>query len=76
MNDYAQDETLEERRQRRMAQALSLNPDEVARWVLTVEEDGSGMGYVVEFSAATPVAVLARVPGLGGDRSINIGPID
>ncbi|AZC31223.1 hypothetical protein PUP68_17360 [Pseudomonas chlororaphis] len=76
MNDYLLDETLEERRQRRVAQALSLNPDEVARWVLTMEEDGSGMGYVIEFSAATPVGVLARVPGLGSDRLINIGPVD
>ncbi|MGE7955694.1 hypothetical protein ACQKQA_03675 [Pseudomonas sp. NPDC089530] len=76
MNDDSLDETLEERRQRRMARALSLNPDEVARWVVTIEEDGSGMGYVIEFSPATPVAVLARVPGLGSDRLINIGPID
>ncbi|AKA24354.1 DUF317 domain-containing protein [Pseudomonas chlororaphis] len=76
MNDDSLDETLEERRQRKTAQALNLNPDEVDRWVVAMEEDGSGMGYVIEFSATTPVEVLARVPGLGSDRSINIGPID
>ncbi|VEF11417.1 Uncharacterised protein [Pseudomonas fluorescens] len=76
MNDYPLDETDSEHRNRQFAQALGLEADEVERWVSSIEEDGSGMGYVVHFSSETPAEVLAKVQGLGEDRMINIGPID
>ncbi|PSS58792.1 hypothetical protein [Pseudomonas sp. BBP2017] len=70
------DESPTERRNRLVGNALGLNADEVERWVASIEEDGSGMGYVVQFSRQTPQRVLERVEGLGGDLSINIGRID
>ncbi|MBV4484054.1 hypothetical protein HU727_000460 [Pseudomonas sp. SWRI153] len=76
MSDYPMDETDTDHRNRQFAQALGLDAYEVELWVSAIEEDGSGMGYVVHFSSETPVDVLAKVQGLGEDLMINIGPID
>ncbi|WP_282382320.1 MULTISPECIES: hypothetical protein [unclassified Pseudomonas] len=76
MSDYPMDETDSDHRNRQFGQALGLDADEVESWVSAIEEDGSGMGYVVHFSSETPVDVLAKVQGLGDDLIINIGPID
>ncbi|AZE89361.1 MULTISPECIES: DUF317 domain-containing protein [Pseudomonas fluorescens group] len=76
MNDYPAGDTNSEARNRSIGNAIGLAADEVELWVTSVEEDGSGMGYVLTFSARTPSEVLAKVEGLGADRTINIGPID
>ncbi|MFG6205870.1 hypothetical protein [Pseudomonas retamae] len=76
MTHYPMDETDSDHRYRQFAQALGLDADEVELWVSAIEEDGSGMGYVVRFSDETPVDVLAKVQGLGDDMTINVGPID
>jgi hypothetical protein len=76
MSDYPMDETDSDHRNRQFGLALGLDVDEVESWVSAIEEDGSGMGYVVHFSSETPVDVLAKVQGLGDDLMINIGPID
>lgn len=74
--DIPLDESPTERRNRLVGKAVGLNADQVERWVTSIEEDGSGMGYVVQFSRQTPTDLLARVEGLGSDLTINIGPID
>ncbi|MDQ0740422.1 MULTISPECIES: hypothetical protein [unclassified Pseudomonas] len=76
MNDYPAGDTDSEARNRLIGDAIGLAFDEVELWVTSVEEDGSGMGYVLTFSEHTPSDVLAKVEGLGADRTINIGPID
>jgi len=76
MTSYPMDETDSDHRNRQFGQALGLDADEVELWVSAIEEDGSGMGYVVHFSDETPVDVLAKVQGLGDDMTINVGPID
>ncbi|AZF10933.1 MULTISPECIES: DUF317 domain-containing protein [unclassified Pseudomonas] len=76
MIDYAAGDTDSEARNRSIGNAIGLAADEVELWVASVEEDGSGMGYVLTFSADTPSEILAKVEGLGADRTINIGPID
>ena len=76
MKNYPLDDNDSKHRNRQVAQALGLAADEVELWVTSVEEDGSGMGFVVHFSKSTPTDVLSKVKGLGGDRTINIGPID
>jgi len=76
VSDYPMDETDSDHRNRQFGQALGLDADEVESCVSAIEEDGSGMGYVVHFSSETPVDVLAKVQGLGDDLMINIGPID
>ncbi|WP_411380214.1 hypothetical protein [Pseudomonas sp. MPB26] len=76
MNNYPLDDNESGQRNRQIGNAIGLAADEVELWVTSVEEDGSGMGYVVHFSAGTPSDVLAKVEGLGADRTINIGPID
>jgi hypothetical protein len=76
MESYPVNDNDRDNRNRQLGQALGLLADEVELWVTSVEEDGSGMGYVVQFSGSTPTQVLARVAGLGDDRTINIGPID
>ncbi|MNF29769.1 hypothetical protein D3C76_276840 [compost metagenome] len=74
--DIPLDESPTERRNRLVGKAVGLNADQVEQWVTSIEEDGSGMGYVVQFSRQTPADLLAKVEGLGSDLSINIGPID
>lgn len=76
MKTYPLDDNDAGHRNRQIGQAIGLAADEVELWVSSVEEDGSGMGYVVHFASDTPAEVLAKVPGLGEDRTINIGPID
>ena len=76
MESYPMDENDSGKRNRQAGNALCLAADEVELWVKAIEEDGSGMGYVVHFSSETPVDVLAKVQGLGDDLMINIGPID
>jgi hypothetical protein len=76
MKTYPLDRTDQDHRNRQIGQALGLDADEVELWVRAVEEDGSGMGYVVHFSNSAPSEVLAKVAGLGNDRTINIGPIE
>ena len=76
MDFYPLDDNAPGRRNQQIGQAVGLAADEVELWVASVEEDGSGMGYVVHFSKNTPTEVLAKVEGLGSDRTINIGPID
>jgi hypothetical protein len=76
MSEYPMDETDADLRNRQFGQALGLDAYEVELWVSAIEEDGSGMGYVVHFSSETPVDVQAKVQGLGDDLMINIGPID
>ncbi|AZF53270.1 hypothetical protein C4J85_2785 [Pseudomonas sp. R4-34-07] len=76
MIDYPAGDTDSEARNRSIGDAIGLAADEVELWVASVEEDGSGMGYVLTFSADTPSEILAKVEGLGADRTINIGPID
>lgn len=76
MKTYLLDGNDSEHRNRQVGQALGLAADEVELWVTSIEEDGSGMGFVVQFSKNTPANVLAKVEGLGDDRTINIGPID
>ncbi|MCP1474964.1 hypothetical protein ABIA54_000946 [Pseudomonas sp. EB276 TE3739] len=76
MSEYPMDETDSDHRNRQFGQALGLDAYEVELWVSAIEEDGSGMGYVVHFSSETPVDVQAKVQGLGDDLMINIGPID
>jgi hypothetical protein len=76
MKSYPLDDIHPEHRNRQVATAIGLAPDEVELWVTAIEEDGSGMGYIVHFSESTPTEVLAKVQGLGEDRTINIGPID
>ena len=76
MESYPLDDNDSGHRNRQIAQAVGLAADEVELWVTSVEEDGSGMGYVVHFSSNTPTQVLAKVAGLGDDKTINIGPID
>jgi hypothetical protein len=76
MSEYPMDETDADHRNRQFGQALGLDAYEVELWVSAIEEDGSGMGYVVHFSSETPVDVQAKVQGLSDDLMINIGPID
>ena len=76
MGVYPVDKPVSDPPNRQFGQALGLDADEVESWVSAIEEDGSGMGYVVHFSSETPVDVLAKVQGLGDDLMINIGPID
>jgi hypothetical protein len=76
MKSYPLDDIHPEHRNRQVAAAIDLAPDEVELWVTAIEEDGSGMGYIVHFCESTPTEVLAKVQGLGEDRTINIGPID
>lgn len=76
MESYPMDDNDSGRRNRQVSNALGLASDEVELWVKAIEEDGSGMGYVVHFSKRTPAEVLAKVAGLGADRTINTGPID
>jgi hypothetical protein len=76
MKSYPLDDNDPEHRHRQVGQALGLTADEVELWVTSIEEDGSGLGFVVHFSKRTPTDVLAKVQGLGDDRTINIGPID
>ncbi|UVJ45935.1 hypothetical protein NVV94_10535 [Pseudomonas sp. LS1212] len=76
MRDISFDENPAERRNRRLGEALGLNPDEVSLWIKEIDDDGSGMGYVVQFKETTPTEIRAKVQGLGSDLSINIGPID
>ncbi|MCF4996607.1 hypothetical protein GIW70_13145 [Pseudomonas syringae] len=76
MERYPLDDNDLDHRNRQIGLAVGLAADEVELWVASVEEDGSGMGYVVHFSSSTPKEVLAKVAGLGDDRTMNIGPID
>lgn len=76
MKNYPLDEIDTDHRNRQVGQAIGLAAEEVELWVTAIEEDGSGMGYVVHFSKSTPKEVLAKVQGLGDDLTINVGPID
>ncbi|VVM36186.1 hypothetical protein PS645_00035 [Pseudomonas fluorescens] len=76
MEFYPVDDDDPRRRHHQIGKAVGLAADEVEMWVSSVEEDGSGMGYVVHFSERTPTEILAKVEGLGSDRTINIGPLD
>lgn len=76
MKSYPPDDDDPEHRLRQIAQALGLTADEVELWVTSIEEDGSGMRVGVHFSKRTPTDVLAKLQGLGDDRTIIIGPVD
>ncbi|MBI6707065.1 hypothetical protein [Pseudomonas syringae] len=66
MESYPLDDNSQGQRIRQVGLAIGLTADEVELWVTAIEEDGSGMGYVVHFSKRTPPKVLAKVHGVGG----------
>lgn len=60
IESYPMDDNDSGKRNRQVGNALGLAADEVELWVKAIEEDGSGMGYVVHFSKRTPAEVNQR----------------
>ncbi|RMT26793.1 hypothetical protein ALP50_02025 [Pseudomonas syringae pv. spinaceae] len=77
MESYPLDDNSQGQRIRQVGLAIGLTADEVELWVTAIEEDGSGMGYVVHFFRnARRRRCWPKSRGWVADRMINIGLID
>ncbi|QAY93691.1 hypothetical protein [Pseudomonas sp. ACM7] len=59
-----------------IADAIGISPDEVSLYVVEIEKQSSGEGFNLYFAVQTPEPVRLKVKGLDARLILETGPLD